>query len=141
MESELSSAEVTLQLLQTARRLDHRIAEQLAPLDTTLQQLKVLSLVQAAANGRMTVNEIRERMLDPMSNVSRLLNKMMQKGLIEKVRGSDDQRVVRVALTEAGFDLYCRGGDVLAQGLTQLDTLAPEDLAQLSRLLDAIPKG
>ena len=132
------SAALTLRLLQTARRIQSKISEQLEPLDTTLQQLKVLQLVQEQPGSTMTVNEIRERMLDPMSNVSRLLNKMMEKDLIRKARDLDDQRVVRVRLTEAGLDLYRRGGAVLKNGLTQLDGLDEQQRDSLAGLLDAI---
>jgi hypothetical protein len=45
-----------------------------------------LSIIHDQADQQARVNMIRERMTDPMSNVSRLLNKLMDKGVLEKVR-------------------------------------------------------
>ena len=47
---------------------------------------------------------IKERLIDRMPNVSRLLNKLMEKGLVEKQRDTSDQRVVYIKITQTGIN-------------------------------------
>jgi len=125
----------TMAFLTTANWLNGEIATLLGPLDLSVQQLKILSIVYEQPDQRATVNMIRERMMDPMSNVSRLLNKLMTKGLLEKVRSQQDQRVVYVHIRPAGEALMDKGRMLLDQGLTALCKLNERELAQLEVLL------
>lgn len=125
----------TIAFLTTANWLNGEIATLLAPLDLSMQQLKILSIVYDQPDQRATVNMIRERMMDPMSNVSRLLNKLMEKGLLEKVRSLEDQRVVYIHIRPAGEALMDKGRTVLDQGLTALCRLNERELGQLEVLL------
>lgn len=125
----------TITFLTTANWLNGEIATLLAPLDLSMQQLKILSIVYDLPDRRATVNMIRERMMDPMSNVSRLLNKLMDKGLLEKVRSQEDQRVVYIHIRPAGEALMDKGRTMLDQGLTALCRLDECDLDQLEVLL------
>lgn len=110
----------------------------LEPFDLSVQQLRTLAIVAEYGDDDATVNEIRNRMYDPMSNVSRLLNKLVQKGLIRKVRGEDDQRIVRVQLTENGRRLLDLGQGALESGMAKLASLSDEQFRQLSGLLSEL---
>jgi len=123
-----------LSLLRTAHRLEGRLTALLAPLELSLSQLRVLWLVSRSREP-LTVNQIREQMLDPAANVSRLLNKLMEGGLVAKDRGTDDQRLVRIGLTAAGQDRLARGGEALARGLAELDRLDSGQAEALRGLL------
>lgn len=123
-----------LNLLRVAHRLEGRLTAALAPLGLSLSQLRVLWLV-AEAGEPPTVNQVREHMLDPAANVSRLLNKLMEAGLVAKVRGLDDQRVVRIGLTPAGHDALGRGGAALSRELNVLDRLPGDRAAVLAEVL------
>jgi DNA-binding MarR family transcriptional regulator len=125
----------TMAFLTTANWLNGEIASLLAPLDLSVQQLKILSIVHDQPDQRATVNMIRERMMDPMSNVSRLLNKLMDKGLLEKVRSQQDQRVVYIHIRPAGTALMDKGRTLLDTGLTALCKLNVRELGQLEVLL------
>src|SRR6266403_1001597 len=58
------------------------------------------------------MNLIRERLIDRMPNVSRLLNKLMDKGLIKKDRDLSDQRVVYIKLTPEGLKIAFKGREL-----------------------------
>jgi MarR family transcriptional regulator, organic hydroperoxide resistance regulator len=85
------------------------IATALKPTGLSLQQFNALSILHGQPNQTATVNLIKDRLIDRMPNVSRLLNKLMEKGLIEKQRNSNDQRVVYVKLTPEGLALKQKG--------------------------------
>lgn len=56
-------------------------------------------MVAQSLDKQTTVNEIKAQMIDPMSNVSRLLNKLMEKQLIIKVWNQEDQYLVYIQIT------------------------------------------
>ena len=69
-------------------------------------------------------------------NVSRILNKMVEKGLVHKERQSDDQRIVYVSLTEKGRQLHHQADEknlgpqcpTIAQGVQTVNRAAHENL-------------
>jgi MarR family transcriptional regulator, organic hydroperoxide resistance regulator len=70
------------------------------------EQLGVIHYLDVGKKNRMTISELRETLIDDSPNVSRILNKMVEKGLVRKERETNDQRVVYVSLTEKGRQLH-----------------------------------
>jgi len=98
-----------MNLIFTANWLLNEYETALKPLGLSLQQLNVLSILKGQPGNTAPVNLIRERMIDRMPNVSRLLNKLMQKGLVTKDRDLSDQRVVYIQLTSEGKKVATKG--------------------------------
>jgi DNA-binding MarR family transcriptional regulator len=90
-------------IIFTSNWVLNRIASSLKPTNLSLQQFNVLSILYGQPNHTATVTLITDRLIDRMPNTSRLLNKLMDKGLIEKERNSSDQRVVYIKLTPDGI--------------------------------------
>lgn len=68
----------------------------------SLAQLQLLHFMSEEPEKGLTVNQLKERMVDESPNVSRALNKLVDSGYAFKRRSSTDQRIVRVKITEAG---------------------------------------
>ncbi|OMH33876.1 MarR family winged helix-turn-helix transcriptional regulator [Motiliproteus sp. MSK22-1] len=130
--------EAAISLLQAANWLNAQISQHLDPLDLTLQQLKILSIIYRSSENKATVNQIKQQMIDPSSNVSRLLNKLMDKGLIEKIRNREDQRVVHIHISKAGIRMMCTGKQAMDQGMSVLGKLDLEELKQLDKLMNKL---
>lgn len=128
----------TISFLQAANWLNGEIAALLSPLNISLQQLKILAIIYEEPAHKATVNTIRDNMMDPMSNVSRLLNKLMEKKLIEKVRNLEDQRIVHTHITASGINLMNQGRDLMDKGLRALCPLTTKELTQLERLMEKL---
>jgi len=129
---------VAISFLQTAQWLNSEVSRQLEPLDLTAQQLKILHIVYKSTDKQATVNEIKAQMLDPMSNVSRLLNKLMDKKLIIKVRNQQDQRLVYIQNTKLGVELMCMGKKLMDEAFLPMDKLNTEELELFSQLISKI---
>ncbi|MFT2109986.1 MarR family winged helix-turn-helix transcriptional regulator [Marinomonas sp. 2405UD68-3] len=127
--------DVAISFLQTAQWLNGNVSRELEPLDLTAQQLKVLSIVAQSENQQATVSQIKTQMFDPMSNVSRLLNKLMEKKLIMKVRNVEDQRLVHIQITTLGLESMCLGKELMDQGLSPMAKLDESEMETLSLLL------
>ncbi len=98
-----------MNLIFTANWLSNRYSIALKSIDLSLQQLNVLAILRGQPGHTAHVNIIRDRLIDRMPNVSRLLNKLMEKGLIQKDRQFTDQRVVQVKLTDKGESVAIQG--------------------------------
>lgn len=104
---------VSTNIIFTANWILNKISVSLKPTSLSLQQFNVLSILNGQPEHTATVNLIKDRLIDRMPNVSRLLNKLMEKGLIQKERNLSDQRVVYVKLTPAGEKLRIQGRQIL----------------------------
>lgn len=90
----------------TAQEIANFVERALKEFGISREQLGVLHFLDTEPVEKMTVNRLREVLLDDSPNVSRILNKMVDKGLVRKERQSDDQRVVHISLTEKGRRLH-----------------------------------
>lgn len=78
------------------------IARKLKSSGLSLIQLDILHALSFAPDKCLTVNQIKSVMIDESPNVSRALNKLMEAGLIEKIRSKQDQRIVHIHITPEG---------------------------------------
>jgi DNA-binding MarR family transcriptional regulator len=117
----------------TGNWLTNQYAAALKTLDLSLQQLNVLTILKGQKNHVGSVNLIKDRLIDRMPNVSRLLNKLMEKGLIVKDRSTSDQRVVYIRLTPKGLE-YAEQGRKLFQSVSF--NISNEKSALLNDLLN-----
>ena len=98
----------------TAQDVANFVKRALKEFGISREQLSVLHYLDTAVVDKMTVNELRETLIDDSPNVSRILNKMVDKGLVRKERQSDDQRVVHISLTEKGRQLHKQADQKIA---------------------------
>ncbi|CAI8402774.1 MAG TPA: MarR family transcriptional regulator [Cryomorphaceae bacterium] len=129
-------SKLIVNLIYTYNQLKSRIATVLKNEGITMQQYNVLRIVNGSGEEGITTSEIRERMLDKMSDASRMVDRLEAMQLVVKRRDRDDRRVIHVFLTEKGQRLVFRlmeqeTIDQLANGVKE------ESAQQLNKLLDA----
>lgn len=130
--------QAAIKLIQTSQWLYTELAQKLEPLDLTGQQLKILSILAISQEEKVMVNDIKAQMLTPMSNVSRLLNKLMEKALIVKVRDNEDQRKVYINITPLGKKSLAAGKVKMDSAFSALNQLTQDEQNQLIQLLNKI---
>lgn len=105
--------------------------------DITMQQYNILRILRGAGKPLSTL-QIRQRMLDKMSDTSRIVDRLLKKGLVQKVVCETDRRLVDVSITEKGAELL----NHLDQHNNELDAimgnLSDEETKMLNQLLDKI---
>ncbi|MES2589510.1 MAG: MarR family transcriptional regulator [Bacteroidota bacterium] len=72
--------------------------------DISMAQFNILRILRGA-NDFLNVNTIKERMIEKSPNTTRLMDKLCEKGLIERVRCEEDKRVVFAKIAEKGLKL------------------------------------
>jgi len=130
--------EVFLNVLRTAAVLEHAMAARLKPHGLTLTQYNVLRILRGAGAGGLCRNEVVERMLTPVPDATRLLDRMVTLGLVVKEREGDDRRYVTTRITERGLALLATlDGPVGTMHHEQLGHLSNDELRRLADLLEA----
>jgi DNA-binding MarR family transcriptional regulator len=129
-----------LNLLYTYGWIIERVKNFLVGEDITHQQFNILRILRGAA-GPLSTLQIRERMLDKMSDTSRIVDRLVAKGLVKKVTCGTDKRLVDVTITEAGQKLLRRldaEGDHIDD---IMGNLTEEEAELVSTLLDKLRKS
>ena len=112
--------------------------EWLAPYDLTPQQFNVLRILRGQHPKPSRVALVQERMIDRMSNVSRLIEKLRQKSLVERHTCSSDRRAVDLMITETGLALLATIDAEEQTWLGNFKTLTPDEIETLIRLLNKL---
>jgi DNA-binding MarR family transcriptional regulator len=128
-----------INIIYTATWLNQRTAEILKPYGLTWQQFNILRILRGRHPEPATVKLLTERMIDKMSNASRLVDKLLSKGLVERNPCSEDRRRVDVNLTPAGMQMVNEVSQDMERDMERPDlALSSEELRQLNELLDRL---
>jgi DNA-binding MarR family transcriptional regulator len=106
------------------------------PFGITMQQFNVLRILEGQKGQAISVLSITERMLDKMSNASRLVDKLFAKKLVSRIQCEKDRRAVDVYILPAGSALINQIEVHLDEFRKQISQLGEENLKQLNELLD-----
>ena len=125
-------------LLYTYGWAIEKIKNFLAQEDITHQQYNILRILRGAYPKPLSTLQIRERMLDRMSDTSRIVDRLVLKGLVQKTICPTDKRLVDVLITERGQALL----GALDQQSDSMDhimgSLTEEEAETFSQLLDKL---
>lgn len=127
---------VAVNLLYTAAWLDDRNKNFFKEYGITNQQFNILRILRGQLPNKISGAEIKNRMLDKNSDVSRLLDRLILKKLITKSQCPNDKRAADVLITEAGLDLLKKIDGKMDETDLAVFHLTKTEATQLSDLLD-----
>jgi len=125
-------------LMYTYGWLIEKIRDFLAKEDITHQQFNILRILRGSTPHPLSTLQIRERMLDKMSDTSRIVDRLVAKDLARKTTCSRDKRLVDVVITEKGVRLLKRIDNEADHIGEIMGNLSEKDAEQLSSLLDRL---
>ena len=108
--------------------------------DITPQQFNILRILRGAGKPISTM-QIRQRMLDKMSDTSRIVDRLLIKGLAKKNICSKDKRLVDVSITDKGKKLLDKTDKYDHEMDAILNNLSGPETKSLNKLLDKIRSG
>ncbi|HEY7614925.1 MAG TPA: MarR family transcriptional regulator [Gemmatimonadales bacterium] len=128
--------EASVSLARTAALIEYAAADVLRAHGLTPTQYNVLRILRGAEPHGLGRNAVRERLVFPVSDVTRLLDRLVDMGLVVRTRGREDRRVVLSRITDAGFDRIAPLDSVIERlHRRQLGRLGPRKLRELLALL------
>ena len=106
------------------------------PYGISPQQYNILRILRGA-KGRMNMHNVKERMIDRAPNATRLTDKLIAKGLVERERCEEDRRVVYVRISAKGLELLVQIDKKNKAGMQRtMEQLNETDASEINRILD-----
>ncbi|MGZ5192024.1 MAG: MarR family winged helix-turn-helix transcriptional regulator [Flavisolibacter sp.] len=127
-----------INLLYTYGWVIEKIKDFLSKEDITHQQYNILRILRGSHPGPLSTLQIRERMLDKMSDTSRIVDRLVIKGLVKKTTCSKDKRLVDVLITDKGQKLLKKIDTEVDHVTTIMANLSDKEAADLSDTLDKL---
>lgn len=105
--------------------------------DLTSQQFNILRILRGAREP-LSICVIRERMLDRMSDASRIVDRLIKKSLVKKTVNKFDKRLVSVTISPKGLTLLKKLDDRSEEMNALIGKLSPAEAKTLNKLLDKV---
>lgn len=125
-------------ILYTNNVLIDKMNEQFKTFDITRQQYNVLRILRGQHPNPVPVSLIKERMLDKMSDASRIVDRLLKKALIAKRISKEDRRSADILISESGLNLLDQMDDVMSSFNDRIKVLKESEAEQLNNLLDKL---
>lgn len=128
-------------ILFTANWINYAQAKLMKGFGITPQQFNILRILKGQLPDAASVNLLIERMLDKMSNASRLVEKLRLKGYVERKQSDKDRRQVDVIITSVGLEIV----EKITKELEQFEkafmhTISELEAKEINRILDLVRK-
>lgn len=109
----------------------------MAQFHLTMPQFNILRILRGAKEA-INVNTVKERMIEKSPNTTRLMDKLIEKELIDRVRCNEDRRVVYVKISDKGLALLAEIDEQFKENSVIQLNISDEDAQHLSELLDKV---
>ncbi len=129
---------LVVNIIYTSNWMNFEQQSLLKPFDLSSQQYNVLRILRGQFPNPITVNGIIERMLDKMSNASRLVDKLLLKGFVSRCDNAEDRRACDIRITPKGTEILSLIDTHQAEWEESMKKMSVEDAETLSNLLDKL---
>ena len=131
----------SLNIMYTGGWLRSLTADFLKPYELTAQQYNVLRILRGQHPHGITTLEIRRRLLDKMSDTSRMVDRLERDGWVSKTRDPDDKRLVSVRISARGLEVLSSIDFKLEAMHRCMHRLDQAEATELNRLLEKVRCG
>ena len=128
---------MSINIIYTANWLNEKMGQILATEDITQQQYNILRILRGSECPLSTL-KIRERMLDKMSDTSRIVDRLIVKGLVEKTACIKDKRLVDIIVTKKGLQLLEKLDALNEQIDSILKGVSEKEATTMNQILDKL---
>ena len=128
-----------INILYTASFLQSKINEVLKPFNISAQQFNILRILRGRHPEPSSVKILTSRMLDKMSNASRLVEKLRKKEMLDRIENKIDRRKVDIIITEKGLQTVNEASNVVENAIERLfDGISTIDLECTNKVMDEL---
>lgn len=134
-----SVQKAVLNILFTSNWISGLASKMLKPFGISPQQYNVLRILRGSAPEKLMLADISSRMIDKMSNATRLVEKLKQKSLCTRELNEQNRRKVTIGITEKGLQLLLEIEEVMKQQHHAFnEKLSVEEAETLNQLLEKL---
>ena len=102
----------------------------------TLQQFNILRILRGQHPNPATINLLKDRMLDKMSDASRIVERLVQKELVQRCTNDKDRRAVDIRISSKGLEILQKLDSEMSSTDILKENISNEEAELLSSLLD-----
>jgi DNA-binding MarR family transcriptional regulator len=130
---------IVINLLKTGSWINECSGDYFKQYDLSMQQYNVLRILRGKKGESANLSYVQERMISPMSNTTRLIEKLRLKGLLTRVLCENNRRKIEIDITDKGLDLLKEiDGNMDAHQESITKNLTMKEIALLNDLLTKI---
>ena len=134
-----SKQKAVLNIMYSSRVVEDQVSDVLKDLCSSKEQYNVLRILRGQKGKPANLCTIQERMIHRMSNTTRLVDKLIEKGLVQRSTCEENRRKVEIFITEKGMILLKQIDPLMENvNLKILEAYTPEELEMLNKLLDKL---
>ena len=128
--------EAMFEIIKTGHWITDSVSRELKEFDIYEPQFNVLRILRGAKGKPISANAILEKMVQRSSNITRIVDKLTAKGLVERTLCTDDRRKMDILITDKGLDLLMKlDKKVEALHKPMMNNLSAEEAETLKRLI------
>ena len=128
--------EAILEIIKTGHWITDSVSRELKEFDIYEPQFNVLRILRGAKGKPISANAILKKMIQRSSNITRIVDKLTAKGLVERTLCTDDRRKMDIVITNKGLDLLKKlDKKVEALHKPMMNNLNQEEADTLKRLI------
>lgn len=133
------STKTVINIMYRARLIEESLHRILKPYELSIQQYNVLRILRGQGDNPANLSTVTERMVDPNSNTTRLIDKLLTKELVRRQVCKSNRRKVELFITPKGLNLLKILDPIIERNnLEILNKLEVEELEQLNTYLNNI---
>jgi DNA-binding MarR family transcriptional regulator len=122
----------------TAKYLSDKYVVWMNAMNITSSQYNILRILRGQEKKRLCIHEIKSRMIDKSSDVSRVVDKLVAKDLVERTENPEDRRLKDISITQKGLDLLSSSDPSEIEMDQHVSMLSEQEVKTLNILLDKI---
>lgn len=130
---------VVINLVLSSNFASSRVAEALKPFDISVPQFNVLRILRGQQGKPANLSTVQDRMVNQMSNTTRLVDKLLEKKLVERSVCEENRRKIEIFITQDGLELLKLIDPVIEKTEEEIArNLSPEEIGHLNDLLEKL---
>jgi DNA-binding MarR family transcriptional regulator len=129
---------LTVNIMFTSSWLNNSQSKLFKPFGISPQQYNILRILRGQLPNPASVSLLQDRMIDKMSNASRLVDKLKLKKLVERKECKADRRQVDIIITEKGLELLETISKDLDIAEDSFKSITVSEAKELNRILDKL---
>jgi DNA-binding MarR family transcriptional regulator len=131
------SKKLVINLMLTATQVTSKMAEAVKPFDISIPQFNVLRILRGQQGKPANLSTVQDRMVNQMSNTTRLVDKLLDKGYVERSVCEENRRKIEILITNKGLELLKEIDPIVEKAENSMvENLESEEIHVLNDLLE-----
>lgn len=130
---------LVINLMLSSTRASSKVAEAIKPYDISVQQFNVLRILRGQNGKPANLSTVQDRMVNKMSNTTRLVDKLLEKELVARNTCEENRRKIEIFITPAGLEILTQLDPVIkdVENLVT-ENLSTTEVKHLNELLEKL---